>query len=538
MIKPNILLFILTTLFLFQPELWSACDETKESYSQHVEAEFKSSDPKAPKRIKEQLATLSRLSPEINPEGRRRILILPSITLDVKDIRLIKGVLFYETRGLWETLAASHPNTEVVFITSIPVESSALHHLYSQFPEYSQFKNRIRFLHLNDPSKTPLVEKVLHSSANMKRIRELIIPGETYISAWTTTKKEFQLAKELNIPIMGSDPALNYWGSKSGARRIFKEAEVSATDGITDIMSPSMMIKSVEKLWLRNKDAKKFMVKLNEGVSGLGNAELKLPSPGDPRHILNLSASQRLKVIEELLTEMKFVDPNHSWESFGKKLRGNGGVVEVFLEKVTSSPSGQGFIHPNGHIEILSTHEQILNGQVFQGASFPAKQSYRQQVQEMTRAIGQKMAQKGAVGYFAVDYLVRENAHSPTLMAVEINFRQGGTTHLLRTTSMATQSTYDPHTGMLKDSQGQVFVYKGTDNLLSPHLKGVEPQQLFTYFKERGLLFDPLHKTGVIFHLLGNLKPNGKVGFVAIGKSQAEANAIYEQVYQAGMEFH
>ena len=62
----------------------------------------------------------------------------------------------------------------------------------------------------------------------------------------------------------------------------------------------------------------------------------------------------------------------------------------------------------NGEVEIISTHDQILggpDGQIYIGCRFPADANYRCELQELGLKVGKKLAEKGALERFAVDFV-------------------------------------------------------------------------------------------------------------------------------------
>ena len=72
------------------------------------------------------------------------------------------------------------------------------------------------------------------------------------------------------------------------------------------------------------------------------------------------------------------------------------------------SPSAQCVINPDKRIDIVSTHDQLLggdDGQIFMGAIFPADKAYNISLAAEARKIAQTLAEKGALGRFAVDFI-------------------------------------------------------------------------------------------------------------------------------------
>ena len=106
-----------------------------------------------------------------------------------------------------------------------------------------------------------------------------------------------------------------------------------------------------------------------------------------------------------------------------------GAIAEAFIEgEEKYSPSVQGRVTPNGDVEILSTHDQVLGGpddQIFLGCTFPAADAYRLALQEAGRKVGENLAAKGALERYSVDFVAvhqPENTAKPwQIYAIEIN---------------------------------------------------------------------------------------------------------------------
>ena len=88
----------------------------------------------------------------------------------------------------------------------------------------------------------------------------------------------------------------------------------------------------------------------------------------------------RAKIVAGAFAGMEF--NNDVWEHFRQGIPKMGALGEAWVEGVSTSPSCQVYITPDAQVEIVSTHEQILNGQVFLGCEFPCKDGYRAQLHE------------------------------------------------------------------------------------------------------------------------------------------------------------
>ena len=118
-------------------------------------------------------------------------------------------------------------------------------------------------------------------------------------------------------------------------------------------------------------------MKLDEGISGEGNALLDL------RPIVSVASQgshdQRVATISDRFSTLRFQAKQETWENFSGRITELGAIAEAFVEgEIKRSPSVQGRITPNGEVEILSTHDQILggpDGQIYLGCRFPADES-------------------------------------------------------------------------------------------------------------------------------------------------------------------
>ena len=83
----------------------------------------------------------------------------------------------------------------------------------------------------------------------------------------------------------GADPRLEDLGSKTGCRRMFEELGVRCPVGAEDLHTVDDIVAGVQSMRARRPSLSQAIVKLNEGVSGAGNAMVDLsglPAPGSP----------------------------------------------------------------------------------------------------------------------------------------------------------------------------------------------------------------------------------------------------------------
>jgi hypothetical protein len=295
---------------------------------------------------------------------------------------------------------------------------------------------------------------------------------------------------------------------------VAKQAGVPVLPGAEDLYSLSDLSAVIVRLKEDNPGAKTVVVKLNNGFSGQGNALIDLASmTGD---------------ITQAPTV--FCADEENWGSFGPKLEAEGGIVELLVREAgTTSPSVQMRILPDGSEEIISTHDQLMGGpddQVYLGCRFPAAESYRPAIQDHARAVAKVLSAEGVIGSFAMDFVVGAKGD---IFLSEINLRMGGTTHPFLMVRHASLGTYDEDTGVLTTSAGP-RVYTATDNLKSETYVGLDPEVVLAAVKAEGLGYDKATHTGVFLHLLGALRPYGKLGMTCVAESTTDAEGLYTAV--------
>jgi hypothetical protein len=277
------------------------------------------------------------------------------------------------------------------------------------------------------------------------------------------------------------------------------------------------------------------IVKLNEGVSGSGNALVRLtglPSPGSP--------DERAAVMARL-QDMELESETTPREVYVAKLQQGAGIVE---ERITGaellSPSVQLRVLPDGSVELLSTHDQLLggaSGQKYLGCMFPAAPAYARIITQHAETIGKQLAERGALGRFAVDFVVVRDADGEwTAYAIELNLRKGGTTHPFLTLQFLTDGRYDPGTALFLTPRGHEKHLVATDHLESELLRGLSVADLFDIVARHGLHFDQSRQVGIVFHMISSITELGRIGLTAIGDSRTEADRRYREAERILLE--
>jgi hypothetical protein len=451
--------------------------------------------------------------------------VVPSMTLNQSELRKLVGAPSYEERLLLLLIRLRNPKARVVYVTSQPVHPLILDYylnLLMGVPA-THARTRLTMLCAYDSSPRPLTEKILERPRLLQRIRDAIHdPSQAYLTVFNSTPLERKLAVLLGIPLNGLDPKLQYLGTKSGSRKVFREARVEPAMGFEDLNGEDDLIDALVDLRRARPRIRQAVIKLNDSFSGEGNAICTL-----------LPAASR-DAVQEALCSLEFAEATETRASYYEKLSIMGGVVEEFLEgRHKASPSAQLRTSPHGEVLLVSTHDQVLggpSGQVYVGCSFPARDAYRLRVQELGLRIGTILRDHGVVSRFGIDFLAaRDTTREPwRVTPLEINLRVVGTTHPFLALRFLTGGELDPASGLFYSLSRRAKYYKATDNLQSGAYRGLLPEDLIDILTANQLHYDQRTESGVLFHLIGAVSEFGKLGMTAIANSPAEAQAIYD----------
>jgi PGM1 C-terminal domain len=464
------------------------------------------------------------------------ILVVPSLSIDQRELQKIEGCEHYEERLLFSLMRLRNPRTRLIYVTSMPLHPSVIDYylqLLSGIP-FSHARNRLLLLSTYDSSLKPLSQKILERPRLLNRIRQALRLEKSFMMCYNSASWEGELSLKLGVPLYAAAPNLQIWGSKSGSREIFAESKVPLPDGSALVWDSTNLALSAADLWERQPSLERMVVKLNEGISGEGNALLDLRAiasfaPPESSH------AERVAAISDRFSSLRFQAKKETWENFSGRISELGAIVEAFVEgEIKRSPSVQGRITPNGEVEILSTHDQILggpDGQIYLGCRFPADEAYRLELQQLGLKVGKKLAEKGALERFGVDFIAVDKGNNQwDIQAIEINLRKGGTTHPFMTLKLLTNGRYDLSTGLFYSQQGRPKYYIATDNLQKDRYRGLLPNDLMDIIAHHRLHFDSGTEIGTVFHLMGCLSQFGKLGLTCIGDSPQQAEEIYHKV--------
>jgi hypothetical protein len=350
---------------------------------------------------------------------------------------------------------------------------------------------------------------------------------------------EDKIAEKLGLPIANATNSQQYWGTKAGSREIFHECEVPHPDGTFKVLrSRKDLIAVIELVCSRNLGSKKGVVKLmdgnvtlgNQGFAGRGNAVISLVEVCEA---ISSGKDGMERIIEIALEEMKFVCPNHDWKSFQIAIEEKGAIFELWIEcpstATITSPSVQVVIDAKQKVTVLSTHEQLLDGQIYYGCDFPANSAYSKDLIEYGKKVGEFLARKRIQDHFSIDFVCSQDKDQVVIQATEVNLRITGTTAPFMNLHLLSKGKFDIESGNYVLKDGSCRYYRSSDHIHNAHFKKLLPCDLLDFsrtFSEVG--WDRENCVGVIFHMMGQISQYGGLGLTAIGQSKEEAKYLFE----------
>lgn len=464
-----------------------------------------------------------------DPKAPRTVVVLPSMSLDVKELEKIPGVIHYEERMLCLLMLLRLPRTEIVYVSSIQIDPAIIDYYLHLLPGVPRLhaERRLRFISMDDPSLEPLSKKIVDRPSVLEELRQSIAyPEAAHMTVFNSSPLERTIAVRLGIPLYACDPALTHLGNKSMSRQLLRAAGLEVPYGFEELRDRGDIAGALVEMSKGGAGDGRVVLKLNEGFSGEGNAIVDLRGLAD-------ASSPRGEALKRLTNGLAFAATGENWSDYEGKFETMGGIAETLIEDTEKrSPSVQMRIDPLGELQLVSTHDQVLSGpdgQVFDGCTFPASIQYRSELHDAGRRVAQVLRDKGVLGRFGVDFVSVPTDRGWRHHAIEINLRKGGTTLPYLMLEFLTGGTYDAGTGEFSTPTGATRSYYATDNLVEASYRGLTPEQLIDRMVYEGLHYHAATHEGLVFHLLGAVTEHGKLGAVSIARSVVGATAQYQR---------
>jgi PGM1 C-terminal domain len=487
--------------------------------------------------VEQEIAEFKRLKPrleelwrEIFPrdDGHYTSVVVPSVAPDPSEVRRPGWATYREETLLFLLIRLRNPRARMVYVTSQPIHPIVLDYylqLLSGIPA-SHARARLTLLCAWDASPRPLSEKILERPRLIQRIRAAVWdPSRAYLTAFSATPLERRLAVLLDLPLNGADPGLAHLATRTGGRKVFREAGVELAPGREDVRTEGALVEALEELREERPEASGAVLKLDDSPVGRGLAFFRYPpQPGR-------------SAIREAMQRLEFAGPGWTAETYLERYVATGGVVEEWLAwPEACEASAQVRSNPRGDVILTSTHDRLRRLAGNRGpaaAAFPADGRFRQLLQAAALRIGEVLARRGIVSRFSVDFLAGRPgpAGSWRVAALGLDLGLGGYTHPFLALRFLTGGRLETASGRFVSARGASKSYIAADGVSDEIYKGLLPDDLIEILTFNGLLYNERTETGVLFHSIGALSEFGRVGLVSIGNDRGDAEARYRDAF-------
>ena len=280
------------------------------------------------------------------------VVVVPSMSIDRVGPSAGAMNQALEERFLFLLLLLRQPRLRMVYVTSMPIHEHVIDYYLSLLPGVipSHARARLTLVAVGDSSPTPLTDKLLQRPRLLGRIAALVPdPERSHLLPYTSTTRERDLSLLLGIPMYAADPRLYPLGTKTGCRRVFAEAGVDHPFGAEDVHTVDDVVDAVLDLRAARPDARWAMVKLNEGVSGSGNALVDLAGLAAGQGISADDDTSVRSLVAERVRAMQLEDQRIDIDAYLRRLEERGGIVEErIVGDEVRSPSVQLRVTPLG----------------------------------------------------------------------------------------------------------------------------------------------------------------------------------------------
>jgi hypothetical protein len=401
------------------------------------------------------------------------VVVIPSITLDRAAASSGSMTQAMEERFLFLLMLLRQPRLRMVYVTSMPIAREIIEYYLALLPGVipSHARARLSLVAVHDSSPRSLSEKLLDRPRLLARIAALL-PNRTrsHLIPYNTTELERDVALSLGIPMYGADPRLAPLGSKTGCRGCSPRSACRTRSGARTCdarrrwPTPSSHAR-------RAADHGQRIVKLNEGVSGPATPSSALRAPGARRRRRATAGDAAAPGDGAGVARRR---RSTSTSPSSPRARDRGGADH--RDRAARAPACSCGCCPAARSSCsrpTTSCSAAPAGRATWAASSRRHPSTPGSITRDAELIGQRLARDGALGRFAVDFVVVRGAGGEwASYAIELNLRKGGTTHPFLTLQFLTDGRYDPVTALFLTPRGHEKHLVATDHLESEDLRG------------------------------------------------------------------
>ncbi|KDO28304.1 hypothetical protein SPRG_06354 [Saprolegnia parasitica CBS 223.65] len=367
---------------------------------------------------------------------RRVVVHVPSFSAEERARLNMDNFAIRQNLQMARLCAIADPNVDVIYISpfelSVDIQKYMMRLL--QLGGVADPHSRVRMLHPENAERFPehfsLATILLYSPHCLKKIKRYVRGKEAYIVAGTVGPEDKRLAIRLQLPLLGMDPdrALLY-GTRSGAKRLFTQADVNIPYGAHDIYDEDELILSLAKLTAANLHQGMWLIKLDADPSDTGLAAIDMHAlecvnkvraekramkndeyysqPNIKEGIVRAIVAELSEQFHRLISPC-FPDVYPTWQHMRPVVNRIGAVIEAYPPKVLARVRANVFIEPSGGVHVTSAQEQLMhvkNKHQSVGAVYPPTAVPYAAIRGASLAVAQAMYASGIIGYASIDYV-------------------------------------------------------------------------------------------------------------------------------------
>ncbi|XP_073707067.1 IQ motif-containing protein H [Garra rufa] len=321
-----------------------------------------------------------------------------------------------------------------------------------------------------------LASLLKYSPRTLQRIKNLIQGKQAYMIGGVTHVDDLAVADELEVPLLGTEPAVTQlYSTKSGGRRIFSSAGVDMPPGKWDIYTLEQLHESLAQLMTEHMEVQRWLFKIDSEVGGRGTAycdvcHLKCrpwaqqefsrhgPEQWRTSHSQELVMIKFLEEVPHLLASN--AHPSNTscyatWTCFLEHFLREGGVIEAFppSNSVTCLTVDL-LVEPGGDVLMLSCGDQLRgpSGLEVLGCTIPQTSICPDILHSICTRVGQACQQRSIMGHISLDlvtFLDPSNLEQQ-VWAIDLDLGYSNQLAMTQLMLMMTRGTLDCRTSKLE----------------------------------------------------------------------------------------
>lgn len=429
------------------------------------------------------------------------VIVCYSMHYDPVVLRELRFLNYAAERGLSQLAVLRDRRTRLVLITPEAVEEDVLDYYLREVAGFAadellDVRDRLEMVRPRRAELAALDLMTLRDDHLVAYLRHLVgLSAEARLVNFAASPESDELSAALGVPAEQRPyPLTHLFGGKGGGKRVLRLAGVPTPPGPSDkLHSLDGVVAVCRELAAADEPPELVALKLDDPKWGGAVGTVVLDRAG-----VAVSGDVAGWVVAN----------GQSWAGFEREVVQDGAIVECYFQDVTVSPSGQAFIDPAGDVHVISTQDQILEGDRYVGCVSPAASALVEPIRGHLAATGAVLSGHGVRGFFGIDFIARAGG---ALLATEINLRKVGHTHVTA------------HLGDVGAPAGSHFVYR---RITEPALAAMTPARVVAGLRADGLLFDRATGTGVLLHMLGALARCGYLETTSVAPTRADALAL------------